>query len=334
MAIAMIANLKINTDVVVTSTVRDSYNTNWPIRDYLAAGFSDSEELDISAIACPLDQSIQVVDLCGARMLICVGGLALPSADLWQFRRIADKKNIPLVLWLHDDPYEFDYAYRAKGLADFVFTNDAATVPFYSNFGIKAHHLPLAACKNIHYRDVLEPELKFIDYFFCGYAYPNRAEFFASSAIYMKSFYGEIFGAGWPSFVERADNRRLSPEMVATKSQKSRFVVNIGREMNIANRRFEVVPSTPGPRTFETALSGAAQAFLCNSLEIADYFDPHSEIVLIDSGRELKEAIERSFEEPDWLASISKRAQQRALSDHTYSNRAKTIIDVTGFRGV
>ena len=41
--------------------------------------------------------------------------------------------------------------------------------------------------------------------------------------------------------------------------------MNIGRDLDIVNNRFNIIAETPGPRTFDMALSGAPQLMFDNT---------------------------------------------------------------------
>lgn len=97
--------------------------------------------------------------------------------------------------------------------------------------------------------------------------------------------------------------------------------------MNIANRRYQLPQATPGPRTFEVALSGSPQLYFINGLEIGDHFTLDAEILPFDSVTDIARAIERTVDEPQEIYAIAQRAQIRALAEHTYVHRARSILD-------
>jgi spore maturation protein CgeB len=107
--------------------------------------------------------------------------------------------------------------------------------------------------------------------------------------------------------------------------------LNVGRRFNLANRRYEIDSTTPGPRTFEAAMAGTVQSLYVEGLEIADYFDIGDEIILFDSPSELSAQIEALRAAPAERERLALRSQDRALRDHTYGNRAKELLSRCGF---
>jgi spore maturation protein CgeB len=256
-------------------------------------------------------------------LVLGVGSLAVDSSNLRQLRRAADRAGALLAFWVHDDPYEFDYAYKAD-CADVLFSNDAWSVEHYRRANV--HHLPLAASRNAHLRELTPIRNRDLALFFCGVAYPNRIDFIRKADDLLCRHSVRILGAGWPSDIRCARNQRLSTDGMADHAQRSRLTLNIGRDLPIANQRYALPASTPGPRTFEVALSGSPQLYFVSGLEILNYFDSPSEIILIDSISDLARALERAYEEPETLDTLAAGAQQRALREHTYNTRILSIL--------
>jgi spore maturation protein CgeB len=102
--------------------------------------------------------------------------------------------------------------------------------------------------------------------------------------------------------------------------------VNIGRDFDLANERYRLTAATPGPRTFEAAMAGAAQLYFASSLEIVEYFTPGTEIALIDSADDAAAWLERFRADPASNREMRTLSQRRALREHTYANRAATLL--------
>lgn len=310
------------TSVLITSTAPDALNSNTVIRDYVAEGFEEAFP-DIQVLKSPIETASLMVRDYRPQLVVAVGGLVIDSVDFFPLRRACDKVDAILAFWLHDDPYEFDYAYKAQKLPDIVFTNDLWTMEHYNRENV--YHLPLAASRKIHFRPIQIDRWRSITSFFCGVAYPNRVEMFRQAAAVLSSFNTVVMGAHWPPELSFAQNTRLAPEVFADYASNSLITFNIGRDFNLANRRYVIAPSTPGPRTFEIALAGSAQLFFVDSLEIENYFEPDAEILLFDSVKDIQEILQRAFEEPEWVIEIAKKSQERALREHCYRHRAEKI---------
>ncbi len=163
--------------------------------------------------------------------------------------------------------------------------------------------------------------------FFCGVAYPNRIALMRRIDDFLSRHVVEILGAGWPDTLRCAVNRRLTPAQMADYAAAARLTLNIGRDLDVANRRLSLPQATPGPRTFEVALSGSTQAFFVTGLEICEHFEPDTEILLVDGAGDIARAVERSLDEPEAIEAIARRAQARALREHTYRHRAARLLD-------
>jgi spore maturation protein CgeB len=310
--------------ICVTSTVPDALNSNARIRHYVAEGFRGL--LPGSRVISPgFHAAAAEIETARPGLVVAVGGLAIDAVDLTRLRRAADRARAPLALWLHDDPYEFDYAFKARGLADVIFTNDSWCVPHYGPGPV--FHLPLAASPSVHFRDILPAEGRDIDLFFCGVGYPNRVRLLRQAAGVLRGHACVVKGDHWPDDLGFAANQRLSPADFCDHAQRALLTLNLARDHNVANRRLGLPAATPGPRTFEVALAGSAQIAFTESLELLDHFAAGSEILLADHVTDLREAILRGLDEPAWLVDIARRAQRRALADHTYAHRARTMLD-------
>jgi spore maturation protein CgeB len=309
--------------VTVTSTVPDALNTNWPIRTYLADGFREAVG-EAQVAEAPFELATEAIARGKPDLVVAVGGVAIDGTDLRPLRRAADRADARLAFWLHDDPYEFDYAFRAEALADVIFSNDAWAVPHYR--AQEVHHLPMAGCPKRHFREILPPSERAIGLFFCGVGYPNRIALLRRARQALERQVTVVRGDNWPDDLPFARNQRLSPDEAADCARHAMLTLNIGRDLNLANRRYGLPPSTPGPRTFEVALAGCAQLYFVTGLEIADYFEPGREIVLCDSAAELADILLRAAEEPEYFVEIAAAAQRRALQEHCYRHRAERIL--------
>jgi spore maturation protein CgeB len=311
--------------VLVASTSPDAVNHNAPIRDALRDGFA--EVLGASAVrASPLELAGEAVAEFRPSLVVALGSVAVDAAPLRGLARSVRRTGARLAFWLHDDPYEFDYAVKAEALADHVFTNDRWALPHYRHPSVS--HLPLAACRRTHDRPVRPMAERDLDLFFCGAGFPNRIALLERARGRLAGCRVEVRGAGWPAALPFAENIRLSPAAMADRAGAARLTLAIGRDLDIANRRYRLPASTPGPRVFEAALAGAPQLCFTAGLEILDYFEEGREILLFDEVDEIAEAIARSHREPAAFEAMAARARARVLDAHTYRHRAETILAV------
>lgn len=311
--------------VLITSTTPDCLNSNLAIRDYVANGFSLAFP-EVNVVKTSVEIAADMTLAHRPNLVLAVGGLVVDSVDYWALRRACDQVGAVLAFWLHDDPYEFDYAFKVNGVADVIFTNDLWTLEHYQHPNV--YHLPLAGCESTHFRPIHPEQDRAITAFFCGVGYPNRITIFRQAAAILCSSNTVVMGEHWTADLPFARNQRLSPDLFSDYVSNSLITFNIGRDFNLANRRYAITPSTPGPRTFEVALSGSAQLFFVDSLEIEDYFEPNSEIILFDSVKEIQETLQHAIDEPEWVINIAQNAQAKALQNHCYQHRVEKIVQV------
>jgi spore maturation protein CgeB len=225
---------------------------------------------------------------------------------------------------MHDDPYELDVSLSIVELADFIFTTDKASQIHYPP-NIPSFHLPLAACPYTHVRSITQrtgPE-----WFFCGVPFPCRTFFFTQVQKHGLDKKGLLLGPQWNlEKINSAADIPVSSGQIANYYSTARSVIYLGRDTDLANERFKVKPSTPGPRLFEAAMAGACQIALTPGLEIAEYFELESELILIDGVNDFSLVLSQLEVEPSLSEKIGKAAQERALKSHTYKHRALELI--------
>src|ERR1700682_1716446 len=259
--------------------------------------------------------------------LVLVFGSCLPDVcDYAGLRRAAESIGAHLAFWLHEDPYEFDCQFKATEVADTIFTNDRWSLEHYRRD--RVFHLPLGACTNAHYRDVRVQPAKTFDLFFAGVAYPNRIRMFRSLEAILGRYRVCVRGTLWPEDLPLCVNDTIPNSDLPDYYSRSLLVLNLGRDHDLANERYRLPASTPGPRTFEAAMAGCVQLYFVTGLEIEDYFDPGTEILLFDDPRDVPEIIDSLLSDPELALRIAAASQERALRDHTYAVRARRILEI------
>jgi spore maturation protein CgeB len=308
--------------VLVCGASPDSINNNAQLRNYVGEGFR--EVLGDAAVrVC----SLEVAEFCAEEFspqLIVVFGSCMPAVSVYHgLKNYALRTGACMAFWLHDDPYEFDFNYKILDIADVIFSNDRWSVSHYQHPHV--YHVPLAASKADHYRAAQAQKAR--EVFFCGVGFPNRVGLLRDCADIFGGAKVEVLGAEWPTDLKFARNQRIENSQLPDYYASSLITLNMGRRFDLANRRFNLDASTPGPRTFEAAMAGTVQCMFVEGLEIYDYFDPDAgEILLFDSPMELRRHIDMLRSDPAAAASIASAAQRRALADHTYGRRAEHIL--------
>ncbi|BDB25192.1 glycosyltransferase [Cupriavidus sp. P-10] len=307
--------------VLVCSASPDRVNHNAVLRNYVARGFEGVLQPG-HVIATSLDSAVESAKRFRPDLIVVFGSCMPDSCDYTGLRTYCARSGASLVFWLHDDPYEFDFNYKIYRYADMIFSNDRWAAQHFDH--PRVGHLPLAADRDAHFRPVGQDIAR--DVFFCGVGFPNRRQLVADCVPLLGNFKVEILGAEWDTALPFCRNERVHNEALPDLYASSRVTLNIGRRYNLANSRYSLDASTPGPRTFEAAMAGAVQCTYFEGPELLDHFDVGSEMLIFDSPAELAELVESMAGEPERRRSIAQAAQDRALRDHTYEARARSML--------
>ena len=308
--------------LLVCGAFPDRLNHNAGLRDAIVGGLRECLPPD-AVRECRFENAAATVAALRPDAVLLVGSCYPDALRYGPLREACDRAGARLVFWLHDDPYELDTNYRATEVADVIFTSDRWAARHYAH--PHAYHLPMAADPVTHRRPA--DARRYVDFFFCGVAFPNRVNLLRDLAPHLAEFNASVFGDGWPADLPFCRNQRLKVGQVADLCAVSLLTLNVGRHLDLANRRFQLPASTPGPRTFEAAMAGAVQLVFVESLEIVDYFTPGEEVLLFDTPAEAAELLRGLRREPARAARIGAAAQRRALAEHTYAHRARQLLD-------
>ena len=308
-------------NVLICSASPDRVNNNAVLRSYVARGFAEvlSEK---QVMSCSLDYAVNAAQHFQPDLIVVFGSCMPASCDYTGLRNYCVRSGAALAFWLHDDPYEFDFNSKIYDYADLIFSNDKWATEHISH--PRVFHLPLAADPQAHFRPIVSMMER--DVFFCGVGFPNRRQLLADCAKGLAPFRVEVSGADWDEQLSFCQNRRMPNEALPDLHATSLLTLNMGRRFNLANSKYQLDATTPGPRTFEAALSGTVQCAYIEGLELSDYFTFDEEILVFDAPHELIEVIDSLRADPARRREIAERSQARAMHDHTYAARAAVIL--------
>lgn len=310
--------------VIITGASPDKYNTNKVMRNYVTDGFKEIIGLD-NVLEMPLEICHQHITIFKPTVVVLFGSCMPDESKYGALRRACEDVGAVMVFWLHDDPYEFDFNYRAELFADYIFTNDKWAARHYDSD--RVYHLPMAASYKNHFREINSE--KDIDIFFCGVGFENRIRLVNDLSKVLAKCDSQIFGDNWPQDKYRiTKNIRINNSDLPDYYSKSKVTLNIGRHLNLANSRYMLPASTPGPRTFEAAMAGTVQLYFVESLEIEEYYMPQEEILLFDNPNQFEEIIDLFLNNDRKLNNIAHNAQVKTMERHTYKNRAEAMLNV------
>jgi spore maturation protein CgeB len=315
-------------DILITGGTPDRTNTNIALRTLAAEGFADVLGKD-RVVNVPFEIAAARVRISRPRLVLVFGSILLDQCEFSGLRWACDDAGSCLAFWLTDDPYEFDTSAKITGLADHIFSNDRWSAEHYHRDNV--WHLPLAASPRAHTPWIMPASKAQRDVFFCGVGYPRRARMLKDLRSILDRVHTEVLGERWD--IEDlcfCKNERLPSEHLPQYYASSAVVLNIGRDFHYANRKYQLVPSTPGPRTFEAAMAGACQFFFVESLEVLDYFETDTEIILFNDPPEFEARLNELLEDVERRQRIGAASRARCLRDHTYAVRARQILKRVG----
>lgn len=239
------------------------------------------------------------------------------------------KRGIITALWFSEDYLRFTYWKEVAPYYDFIFTiqKDKCLEAIKAAGCAQVHYLPMGCDPAIHTPLVLTEEEKNrwgSPISFVGAGYHNRSQMFAALA--SQPF--KIWGTEWPtcrpfdSMVQEG-GRRLTPEEYI----KIFNATDININLHSSSERDGVDPYGDfiNPRVFELASSGAFQLADRRTL-LPELFEEDKEIVLFSSLKEMKEKINYYLAHPEERNEIAQAGRKRALNEHTYAHRLKSML--------
>ncbi|ABY32059.1 CgeB family protein [Methylorubrum extorquens] len=275
----------------------------------------------------PVKVLVERDTLSDCAILLYVGSSLSEDVPLATMSAMARIAGVPCVFWATDDPYEHDARYRANDF-DVYFSNDLNSTDHYLERA-NVFHLPLAAPAS-DYRPLSPLGERRVGMFFCGYPYSCRKRVISDLLAVPRFSCNElvVMGGEWevPNLQHLAGDSDHSK--VIDLYSAVQFVLNIGRNYDLANDHRKLIATTPGPRTFECALAGTPQIFFVNSLEIEKYYTPDREIILAEGVEEAVERFNWFRDHPDAWSALARAAQVRTQKEHLYEHRIVDLLNV------
>ena len=264
-------------------------------------------------------------------IMLGIGSYLPETTYFGEIARDARQAGAIPVFWATEDPYEQDANYRILHDFDVIFSCDHWGVNFYDH--PRARHLPLAGCRQSHYVPLVPGTARAIDILFCGVAFSSRKAIVQTLLPSMAGLNIAFIGPGWGAFGPGFSDRRINKPELIQRYGMSKIVLNLGRSLHFENRRYMITPSSPGPRTFETALAGTLQFFHEDTYEIRRYFD-QDEVPSFSTAGEFQTLLRDFLHDDHSREAVALKAQHRALAEHTYMHRAQHMIDTLRVEGL
>ena len=97
--------------------------------------------------------------------------------------------------------------------------------------------------------------------------------------------------------------------------------------LNVTRRSHATVPLSSTCRPFELASAGAAIVSNPHA-GIERWFEPGSEIIVVDDAEAALAAYRSLLDDPAQAEAMGARARERVLDEHTYAHRARRVVDL------
>jgi len=236
--------------------------------------------------------------------------------------------NIPSVMWFVEDFRLFTYweSYAAHYDAFAVIQKEPLLEKLQEVGQKNGLYLPLAADPEFHKPLTLSPAEKRVfggEVAFLGAGYPNRRAAF-------KELMGmglKIWGSDWEGDEMLAPLVQRSGERISSEDSVKIFgatAVNLNLHSSVSGTQLVPEGDFVNPRTFELAMCGAFQLVDQRGL-LPELFAP-DELATFTTMDELKEGVRRFLAAPEERAQYARKARERALKDHTYQARMRTLL--------
>tara|TARA_R110002051_G_scaffold48299_2_gene94961 strand:+ start:64338 stop:65390 length:1053 start_codon:yes stop_codon:yes gene_type:complete len=311
--------------ICVSSSFPERLNVNRGLVDSLAEGFQTVLGKDQVQV-CPYSALPGFLTRKVPDLLVMIGSALHSSGDYSAISQACKRAGVTFVFWTVEDPYEFDANSKFTQYADIIISNDAYAVKYYPRDQV--FHLPLAAPERIA-KSLVNFTARPLDIFFCGVGFKIRQRIIVDAHDIFARYNSRILGDNWAQTPDGiVQNHRVPADVILDYYHNSKVVLNIGRDHAYANETRGLKSVTPGPRTFEAAMTGCVQFYYQPSAFLADYFEPDKEIVTFNDVFELEEKLDYLMNNPLEAMAIAKRAQKRCLKDHTFARRAEQLLAI------
>lgn len=173
-----------------------------------------------------------------------------------------------------------------------------------------------------------QPVEKEMDVFFYGYGDKFRREWMAAMVGEpLRRLPDADFALGGRDFRGDTGNARLLGDVQFNGFARTISTARVN--LCITRRSHATVYASSSCRPFELASSGAA--IVSNPYNgIERWFDPGSELLVVNDADEATAAIGELLDDPAQADELGRRARERVLDEHTYRHRARQVLDLLG----
>ncbi|WP_165995012.1 DUF3880 domain-containing protein [Bacillus sp. Cs-700] len=270
----------------------------------------------------------KIMDFNPALILTTVGYTFPPQLRDW-----IDDQDIPIALWLTEDPYYIDLTLPIIHKYDYIFTIDMAAYEKYlQNDHKHVYYLPLGTESNIYMKREKNKHYS-SDICFIGSPYPNRIQL-VKYLLNNSNYKMIIVGPEWKEILCDYLHRDsltiipwVQPELASLYFSNAKINLNIHRPFNLeANSNSSgVIPKSVNNRTFDIA---ACQSFqlITPVLDLPIHLQNKKEVVFFEGDKELLETVTFYLQNDDLRKTIAKNAEKKVSEYYTISHSLNYIF--------
>lgn len=240
--------------------------------------------------------------------------------------------------WIPEKETETSRLIKDAILAD-IYTTQLEVSHFYKLTGKVLRMLPLAANKKYHFPTRPIDKYK-CDIIFIGAKLPKKIDLFERRLLpLMKKYKVKIFGTGWDVFDKYCLKSLAKIERkIAGTGFFSNWRINRQVPYNEENQAYASAKiclnfheQQPGGvfllngRTFKIPASGGFE--ICDYVPLARKYFTEDELVMVKDDKDFFQRIDYYMNYEKERKAIQEKGTQRALREHTYHNRAQTILE-------
>ncbi len=247
---------------------------------------------------------------------------------------------ITTVAWTMDDPYELELYMSRAGYYDMIFTSEPRCLPVYEASGIScAEFLPHAHDPAVHKPapEVAASTNYASDICFIGAAYPERVRLLKAAAPFLARHKTVLIG-NWGTYRGELPGVRVLDGFVR-EQEAAKFYSGAKIVLNIHRLAGECAAGRLDPRkigadgvnsrTFEIAGAGAFQLVDAGRGMLEKLFEPGRELVTFTGEDDMQSKMEQYLADDSRRSAIAAAGRRRALAEHTYGHRIKTLLEAT-----
>lgn len=225
---------------------------------------------------------------------------------------------VPVILWLYDDLVRHSFTMDFLKEIGPVLSYAASERDDLAAAGVNAHFIP-----NAFDPDLAQPSANRTgEIVFVGARYPNRSEILerlVNDGVPVRA-YGRQWSRHYFDRIRTWEMRR--PNVPAERDIPLYEAYHLQGEAAGAIN-IHGLQAGLSMRTFEIPGMGGVQ--LIDRDDVAQFYDPGTEVLTYSTYDELRDAAERLIANPRWAEGIRSAGRKRTLAEHTFAHRAADI---------